>query len=480
MIAATWFKTRGELTYSLDDAYIHLTLARTILHGGYGINPGEFASPSSSILWPFLLTPFADSSFAVWIPLAINVVCFVVTVQVLYAFIARDMPGASAIVMVMLLTLAFNLLSLVMMGMEHSLQILLVVVVALQALKEKPDPLVLYPAAIALPLVRYEDLAITLTVLAYCFLRGMRRGPVAAVVVIVVLMGGFSLFIRHLGLDYLPSSVLAKLNVQPHRSMAGVLAGVYDNFHSNFLAMLFNSLLVLFISLTYFLLPAKARPIALLLIVPTVVIYAFGKHGWNDRYQIHILVYCFVMLWALARQLPISDFGARFGVPLAIVLICANLDFVHDTVKSPLASKNIHDQQYQLASIVRDFLKEPVAVNDLGMISYYGNEPVLDLWGLGSIEALRARIADPSGAWIGPVMQKKGVEFAFVYEEWFPRLPASWIKVGTLTLPDAAISAASTTVQLFATNAAAASRLKVALERYRQSSRFAQEIAREP
>ena len=32
--------------YSLDDPYIHLALARQILHGHYGINPGEFAAPS--------------------------------------------------------------------------------------------------------------------------------------------------------------------------------------------------------------------------------------------------------------------------------------------------------------------------------------------------------------------------------------------------------------------------------------------------
>ena len=39
----------GVLIYSLDDPYIHLALARTIQQGGYGINVGEWASPSSSI-----------------------------------------------------------------------------------------------------------------------------------------------------------------------------------------------------------------------------------------------------------------------------------------------------------------------------------------------------------------------------------------------------------------------------------------------
>ncbi len=46
----------GKLMYALDDPYIHLSVSETIWNGGYGVNPGEFSSPSSSILFPFLLT----------------------------------------------------------------------------------------------------------------------------------------------------------------------------------------------------------------------------------------------------------------------------------------------------------------------------------------------------------------------------------------------------------------------------------------
>ena len=42
----------GRLVFTLDDAYIHLAVADQILSGGYGVNPGEFSSPSSSIIWP--------------------------------------------------------------------------------------------------------------------------------------------------------------------------------------------------------------------------------------------------------------------------------------------------------------------------------------------------------------------------------------------------------------------------------------------
>ena len=45
----------GEFTYTLDDPYIHLALAKNIWMGNYGINMTELSAPSSSILWPFLL-----------------------------------------------------------------------------------------------------------------------------------------------------------------------------------------------------------------------------------------------------------------------------------------------------------------------------------------------------------------------------------------------------------------------------------------
>ena len=41
--------------YTLDNPYIHLSLAENLLRGHYGVNVDEVASPSSSILYPFLL-----------------------------------------------------------------------------------------------------------------------------------------------------------------------------------------------------------------------------------------------------------------------------------------------------------------------------------------------------------------------------------------------------------------------------------------
>ena len=68
LIAEVFVKT-GHFVYPLDDAYIHLALAEQLAHGQYGTNPGEFSSPSSSLLWPFLLIPFAGTRLHTFVPL---------------------------------------------------------------------------------------------------------------------------------------------------------------------------------------------------------------------------------------------------------------------------------------------------------------------------------------------------------------------------------------------------------------------------
>lgn len=51
--------SNGYFTYTLDDPYIHLALAKNIFSGNYGINLTEPSAPSSSIIWPFILALFS-------------------------------------------------------------------------------------------------------------------------------------------------------------------------------------------------------------------------------------------------------------------------------------------------------------------------------------------------------------------------------------------------------------------------------------
>src|ERR1700761_8124302 len=74
----------GKLTYSLDDPYVHLSVSEQIWHGHYGVNPGEVASPSSSILFPFLLPVGAFSATVhQYVPFLVDLASLFLTMEVL-------------------------------------------------------------------------------------------------------------------------------------------------------------------------------------------------------------------------------------------------------------------------------------------------------------------------------------------------------------------------------------------------------------
>jgi len=79
----------GHVLYGLDDPYISLSLARHIAHGEYGINAGETASPSSSVLYPLLLAAFAWASWQDWVPLVVNAIAALATGMLFAAAFCR-------------------------------------------------------------------------------------------------------------------------------------------------------------------------------------------------------------------------------------------------------------------------------------------------------------------------------------------------------------------------------------------------------
>src|SRR6185436_11296466 len=57
LVYAIYETTGGVWAYPLDDTYIHLSLARTLVESGtWGLNPGEYAAATSSPGWALLLT----------------------------------------------------------------------------------------------------------------------------------------------------------------------------------------------------------------------------------------------------------------------------------------------------------------------------------------------------------------------------------------------------------------------------------------
>ncbi len=396
----------GHFVYTLDDPYIHLALSENIAEGHYGINRNEFTAPSSSVLWPFLLVPFSALSFAWLMPVFLNTIFALLTVFLLARFY-----GAGGLLFSVASIFAFNLAGLVLTGMEHSLQLLLITVIALGVAHFSENRRIspwLAVSLVAAPLVRYECLAVTLPVLAFLFAAGEKKKASLLFAAVVVLLGAFSLFLIHLGLNPMPASVNAKSAVVSGSGSAVSILGNLINSVKSFRGM---AQLLLLVPLVFVLFNGKRSRIEKLLagaVVLSVAMHlAVGRSGWFHRYGVYMWTFSVLITFQLYR-----DFACRHRISVVLLLLLFSADYLSGYTKIAGASGNIYQQQYQMRRFVHDWLREPVAVNDLGLVSMGYDEYVLDLWGLAAPAALHGAF-DP--VWVDSAAGANGVNTAIVY-----------------------------------------------------------------
>jgi hypothetical protein len=473
----------GRLVYALDDAYIHLAIGENLLKGHYGVNLGEFSAASSSILWSFIVAPF--SSFE-WFPLLFNIICALLTVALFVNVLRASIPirdkRAQAIVLAALtisLTLATNTIGLIFMGMEHSLQLLVVAAVAwgliVHAKEGRLAPWLLVAVTVA-PLVRYENLAVSAAALVYLIVRKHYKPAIGSALLIVALVGGFSLFLVSLGLEPFPTSVMAKSSVV---ESAGSVGTVLSNVKANLTGGRGVLLGLGLFGLLAFVLFAKGsdrkRQLAAVALLAISLHVLVGKWGWYYRYEVYIWSFLLLVSVYLAGErisaLWSSEGNRRAGTAKLSALAAAFTLFtaapylwVLATV--PIASNNIYEQQYQMHRFAVDYYGKTVAVNDLGYVSYKNPNYVLDLEGLASLETFehRHRLRDKRSGWMSVAAESKGAELVMIHEDFFDSFPKGWIKLGELRLGRAKITPAYSEVAFFAVNRGAYDELSARLE----------------
>ena len=125
--------TEGVFLYALDDAYIHMAVAKNFAtHGVWGCTPWHFSSSSSSLLWTFGLgLAYVVLQVRDWIPFVVNVVLAVGTLVVAERSLSR--LGVAPVVRATTLlgiVVAFPMVGMVLMGMEHVAHLLLTIAFA--------------------------------------------------------------------------------------------------------------------------------------------------------------------------------------------------------------------------------------------------------------------------------------------------------------------------------------------------------------
>lgn len=479
----------GHLIYSLDDPYIHLAVAKHILHGGYGVNAGEAASPSSSILYPYLLAATMLIGLKSYGALLINMIAMGFAVWLLldsfWRFVGDNKrQRICAQILSPLLIVAINAYGLPMTGMEHSLHVLAVIVAmrGLVHLYEKKEVTPQLCATIILmPFLRFEGLALSVAAIASMFAVGKKREASWISVVIVSGLGAWALYMHALGLPFLPSSVQMKSDfargLQNSLGLSGLLKSMAQNVHDSF-TVWWGSIFALAIGcfgISFFYAGRKnlKSPHILLSGVALFALTAhmlFGRFGWFNRYEVYavtIMLIGSIYLLGPSMGCAYEHWPQKIGrIGFIIILACIGWHYAKGTIATPWAARNIYEQQYQMHRFAADYFPHRVAVNDLGWVAYGNDAYVLDLLGLGSEKAREAKLSGPITAEVNAkLVNDADIDYAMIYDVSFQGvIPSGWCKLGIMQTPRVITGAVD--VSFYAIKPSVIAEMNQALDRF--------------
>ncbi|WP_127901755.1 hypothetical protein [Solirhodobacter olei] len=461
--------------YPLDDVYIHLRMAQLIGGGTYGINPGEPASAASSVLYPFLLVPFPGSAFQRLLPLAWNTLALAACAwgwgRVL---VLSGIEGRIGWLLAILGPIGLNMPGVAFTGMENEIHAALTLFVVLGLWRYLTTGEIapwFVAVAILSPLFRYEGLALSLGAAGAIALSGRVRAGVLLGLGVLLPILAFTGFLVSQGLAPLPSSVLTKMAIFGHDTgpLARMVARFQFNLHG-FAAWILLSLTVLLVVLVL----ARGRSnqkalLPLVLALSGLGHLMFSYLGWMHRYEHYIFVAETAGALLFLGRGGLNDRRAA-GLLGTVAVLASALAFLPPLTRAYVhAPRAIHLQQDQFARFARDYLDAPVAVIDIGRVSWNARHYVLDLWGLASQDARRIRIggAEPPPGWAGPLAVEHGVVAAMYVHSWLKSAaPADWVPVARMTLVGKVGAIGSYDVTFYATGPQHVAKVVAALKRF--------------
>ncbi|MEQ9041479.1 MAG: hypothetical protein RIE24_24410 [Silicimonas sp.] len=466
-VGISMFRNGWLFEYPLDDVYIHLAMAEQIANGGYGVNAGEYSSAASSPLYPFLLTPMAETPAQRWWPLLWNIAALFLSAALFGLAMARAGLGRIGILLTAAAPVALSMYITAFTGMEnmaHTAASLAIVFGLWRYVETDRIGWVLVLGVLFAPAMRLEGLALALAAGATVIVLGRPRAGLGLMCLAILPVAIFVVFLLGLGLDPLPNSVVAKLADTGGQGPASKLAINAGSYGGRYLLVL--SAVVLIIGAASLTTDRRRGYFALAVATAGFAHLAFGSTGWMDRYETYAIV---SLVAALALVLSSASYLIRAS---AITAALVGGLFTYAPYALPVYAWNsaaIAGQHAEMARFAKAFVKGPVAVNDIGYVAWQNPHYVLDLWGLASAEALEARSSDASSGWAGPLAADKGVTAAMVYDKWLEdAVPSDWRRLGTLHLdvPNAFLGGPD--VAFYATEQESVDTLRKALKAWEQ------------
>lgn len=497
-----WFIVRiaqtndGHFIYFLDDAYIHMAIAKNIaLHGVWGVTPYEFTSASSSLLWTLLLSGvFFVFGVSEHVPLALNILLVATLLFVVdFCFLRKYVQNNIVRCLLLLALNPFLLLEpLAITGMEHVLQAVLVVLffrAALDALAQNKTrrPWVLPILGLLLAVIRYEDLLLVLPVCALFILRKRSKEALTLGVASFLPLTVFGLISLARGSFFLPNSIIVKSLLLQHEGFGERLAFLFSNFLS-VLSRQPHLLFLLIIAGVLFWVRKLLRLHGATVILAAALLAAFLPHVFfiaygGFRYNTYLITAFFLLLVVTIPAFQSILHGRRTAAAAVLAALALYGTGIAPEVQRLYVNvvqgtRNIYEQHYQLG---RFFSTLPegtaIAANDIGAISFFGKTRLLDIMGLGSPAVVRSRLRHTySNDELQRFMSSAAIKYVAAYVDWFQHKlitndsapPGNWIPVGQWKINDVVV-AGGDVVTFFGVDASSAAELKERLRLFAAS-----------
>ncbi len=495
-------KTEGVFVYLLDDAYIHLALARNLAHHGvWGLQPQEFSSVASSLTWPvqlaFLMRIFGPVE---WFPLALNLVYGIVALCLAHRILSAGGVPERVIFWILIFQILITSLPLLaLQGMEHNMHIALATLFVFwasryltQSSSTRTFPFSLYILAALMTATRYEGVFLVLAVwLVSTFKRrwvDVLLLPLFAALPLV----SFGCFSLSQGGHWLPNPIIVKSGFRTLQSLQDFVMYITTAQLLQFqvMAAVTFPLLLALVGVLYDTCTRKQlsseKLTFVFLVVLTGVFHLLGARvGWYIRYEAY-LVFLGILANALAWQPNWADLRQRMGALkgeraalagccVLLLALIASAPFVYRLAAglfaAPTASKNVYDQQMQLARFVKEYYPDQALIlNDVGAVTWYTEAQPVDMAGLTTYQVAQA-INDKyfTSHWLTKLAHQRQARIAVVYntKEWLPppRPPVGWIHVGSWTISQNIICDKET-IHFYALDAEAAEDLSANLQAF--------------
>ncbi|MEL7670111.1 hypothetical protein [Methanobacterium sp.] len=455
---------RGIFTYVLDDPYIHMAMAKNlILHGVWGVDKYGFTSSSSSPLWIIVLS-LAYFLFGVnlFIPFILNVMFATIFIFIAYSiFRYYKMQPMYNLIFLLFLIFFTPIPALAFTGMEHILQIVIIVLFTFIGVKmlceDKSNNLkyIMLPILAALVVaVRYEDLIIVLIIAAMFFIKREFWKSLSILGASMVPVFAYGIYSTMNGWFFLPNSLITKTIFVEAKTQAFSLNGI-TLLMNNFLNIqnLFIFIpLILAIGLLIFRFREKkrlwnAQNILLITFIGTATLHMIAaRTGWFYRYEAYLIALGILTIAiGINEYLPavpkwdkklISKNLTLITIIFVLFVSLAGRGYCSFN-EVPKATHNIYDQQYQMSLFIQKYYKgDAVSLNDVGAVNYATDIKSVDLLGLSGLNVSKEILKENYTIKdIDNITRQNHVKVIIVYEDLYKKyltggIPSDWVKIG--------------------------------------------------